>query len=191
MIIPRDAIQTYTHYFDYANLNPDDVKIEDIAHSLSLLCRFGGHINQFYSVAAHCCMVHDMMEEDGLFAHALSGLLHDAHEAYVSDVTRPLKRFLKEAYGFDFNKVVSDPIDEVIFKKFGIQFPHSHYIEDQIKKYDNIALFTENVNLFSDVVEWDWYVEPRSKEFFANYIDPTKDWEQEFLERFNRYQEKS
>ncbi len=65
-----------------------DVQIEDIAHALSHICRWGGHTNRFYSVAEHCIMVSHMCSDPRW------GLLHDAPEAYLGDVVTPLKRFL-------------------------------------------------------------------------------------------------
>lgn len=66
---------------------PEDIDIEDIAHHLALLCRFGGACDRFYSVAEHSIAVSELCGP----ADARWGLLHDATEAYLGDVTRPLK----------------------------------------------------------------------------------------------------
>lgn len=84
-------MQTYTgRAFRPTNPTPDDVDPLDIAHALSLICRYGGHTKWFYSVAEHCVLMsHAVPEED-----ALAALLHDATEAYVGDMVRPLKQQL-------------------------------------------------------------------------------------------------
>ena len=69
-----------------------DIDATDIAHALSLLCRYGGHVSRFYSVAEHSVLMSEWVEP----LYALEALLHDATEAYVVDVPRPLKRQLPE-----------------------------------------------------------------------------------------------
>tara|TARA_R110001592_G_scaffold65634_2_gene201204 strand:- start:299 stop:853 length:555 start_codon:yes stop_codon:yes gene_type:complete len=76
--------------FDLVNPTPEMVRPEDIAHSLSRLCRFNGHTPMHYSVAEHSMRVAQQVPE----AYQLEALLHDATEAYVGDMVRPLKQML-------------------------------------------------------------------------------------------------
>lgn len=86
-----DWMQTYTGG-TYWPLDPraDEVRIEDIAHHLSMLCRYTGACRRFYSVAEHSVHVSRLVAPE----FALQGLMHDAPEAYVNDIARPLKPFL-------------------------------------------------------------------------------------------------
>lgn len=81
-------IQTYTgRQFWPLDPRPEHIQVEDIAHALSMLCRYNGHCLEFYSVAQHCVLMsHEVLPE-----HALWALLHDAAEAYLGDMPRPLK----------------------------------------------------------------------------------------------------
>ena len=81
-------IQTYTgrKFFPLTD-EPGEIDLRDIAHSLALQCRFNGHCRQFYSVAEHSVRVSHILPDE----EAAWGLLHDAAEAYVSDLPRPLK----------------------------------------------------------------------------------------------------
>lgn len=71
--------------------SPDDVDIEDIAHHLSMLVRWTGAIEDFYSVAEHSINVSETLERFGRRDLALQGLMHDAAEAYLGDLNRPVK----------------------------------------------------------------------------------------------------
>lgn len=88
-----DWIQTATgKAFWPMDPRADEIDPEDIAHALSMLCRFGGHSLRFYSVAEHSVLVsRHVPPHDRLWA-----LLHDATEAYIVDVPRPVKRFMPE-----------------------------------------------------------------------------------------------
>jgi hypothetical protein len=89
------AVETYTgHRFDVFDPDPADVRLADIAAGLAHTCRFGGHPRRFYSVAEHSLHVSEELEGRGGDDPRLGllGLLHDAGEAYVGDVPRPVKR---------------------------------------------------------------------------------------------------
>lgn len=75
----------------------ESISIGDIAHSLSMQCRFNGHIRNFYSVAEHSIKVSELLEDRGLDSLVqLYGLLHDASEAYIADLPKPFKDMLSE-----------------------------------------------------------------------------------------------
>lgn len=114
-------------YFMHATQEQIDIK--DIAHSLANQCRFNGHCQGYYSVAEHSVNV-AMQLPDEL---KLTGLLHDAAEAYLSDIPTPVKQFLP-----DFYKIEHD-LEDVIAKKFGLVYP----FPPEIKQSDLAALSTE------------------------------------------------
>lgn len=107
----------------------EEIQISDIAHALSLSTRFNGHCEKFYSVAQHSVLVSLIVKKD----QALGALLHDATEAYIGDVIRPLKKHLPQI------QEIEKKIEKEIHKKFGIK----NYNEKEIKKADMILLFTE------------------------------------------------
>ena len=85
-------IITYTgKVFDLLEPKPEQVCIEDIAHSLAYQCRYTGHTRKFYSVAQHCVL---MAETPDLPGDPLAKLLHDADETYIGDIARPWKALL-------------------------------------------------------------------------------------------------
>lgn len=135
-------IMTYTGKKFYP-LNPriEDIDIEDIAHALSMKCRYTGHCNAFYSVAQHSYIA-SLLSDRNL---ALTALMHDASEAYLPDVARPIKPYLN---GFC---EIENHLLELIFKKFGLEYP----ISAAIKLTDSRLCLTEAISLGFDVSEWE------------------------------------
>lgn len=111
---PRGWILTYTGR-QFWPLSPkvEDVNIVDIAHSLSMKCRYGGFPKHFYSVAEHCVHVSFLLRPELQF----QGLMHDAGEAYspFGDIPRPVKQVLPQ-----FVRDVNDRIDEAIAARYGL-----------------------------------------------------------------------
>lgn len=89
----RSWIQVWTGgKFFPLDPRPEDIKLEDIARALSMQCRYAGHVARFYSVAEHSVRVSRLVgERGGTLGEQLWGLLHDASEAYIVDIPRPLK----------------------------------------------------------------------------------------------------
>jgi hypothetical protein len=116
-------------YFDFENPQFGQQIVEVIAHSLSNLCRFTGHCRSFYSVAEHSVHVSWIVPPE----YALAGLLHDAAEAFVGDVAKPLKCMLP-----DF-AVIEDRVEQTLFAHLGLPFP----IPAPIKTADRAMLRVE------------------------------------------------
>ncbi len=85
--------------------------LEDIAHHLAAVSRYSGATKAPYSVAEHSVIVSLYVPPE----HALEGLLHDATEAYLGDIIRPIKRLFGTEYG-----EVEHRLAAVIFEKFGV-----------------------------------------------------------------------
>lgn len=135
-----DWFQTFTGVeFWPLDPRPEDIVLEDIAHGLSHICRFGGHTRTFYCVGDHALHVTDCIKQlGGTVLEQFIGLHHDDTEAYVGDVVRPMKRQPE----FDFYRHNEDVLARAIFKSFGLKedvFP----FPDIIKYADNALLYTE------------------------------------------------
>lgn len=137
-MIKPGVIRTYTgKMINVFNPDPSLICIEDIAHALSNLCRFGGHSRQFYSVAEHSVMVAGYVRH----RHKLAALLHDASEAYLVDIPSPVKYFIPKYQEYEQNMMLA------ISEKFGFEFP----LHPDVKKADREALEKE----WSDILTLD------------------------------------
>lgn len=138
-----DWMQTFTGRAVYPlSLRPEDIDIRDIAHSLAMQCRYAGHVRQFYSVAEHSVHVARWCRQHGPDA-ALEALLHDATEAYLVDVPRPVKPFL---IGY---KEAETRVWAVIAERYGLA---SH---SSVHEADNRILNDERCALMAPCVrEW-------------------------------------
>lgn len=112
-----------------------DIHIGDIAWALSMQCRYAGHVKRFYSVAEHSVLVSCTVPPE----HALWGLLHDATEAYLVDLPRPIKRCIPEY------RVIEDRLAEHIAKRFDLCWP----MPTEVKAADTAALHTERAALLA------------------------------------------
>lgn len=124
-------------------LTPADIRIEDIAHALARQCRYNGHTGGHLSVARHSLWVSDALREYGP-RMMLSGLLHDAAEAFLGDVPRPLK----QSPAFAAFRVADERADRVICEAFGLPHP----LPDVVHEADRRVLFDREL----DDARWNW-----------------------------------
>lgn len=130
-----DWIQTYTTK-KFWPLSPrvEDVCIEDIAHSLSLQTRFNGHCRTFYSIAQHSVLAaRELLKATKDRTIAMQGLLHDASEAYICDLPRPIKSYITNY------KELEEQLMQCIAVKFNLNYP----FHELVKKIDTVLLATE------------------------------------------------
>lgn len=145
----------------------DMICIEDIAHALSNMGRFGGHLPKFYSVAQHSTMCSYNVTK----GKELEALMHDASEAYILDIPTPIKRKLTNY------KEIEDRLMALIAEKFGFAWP----LCEDIKKVD------------ADMLDFEWNYLMLGKpmdEGYEFYIETHEEAKAEFLRRFYELTEK-
>lgn len=142
------SMRTYTgKVFDPVDPKPEMISIVDIGQGLSMQARFCGQVREFYSVAEHSVVVARLLKDHfGRPDLAIYGLLHDAHEAYISDIPSPVKKLLEPAIA-----EVEHRIDLAIWNKFDLPEP----TEEQrkiIRQADQTAFLLEDRDLRSGVI---------------------------------------
>jgi len=169
-------IETYSGgKLHFLNPQPEEIQITDIAHALSLTCRFGGQCKSFYSVAEHSIRVAEIVPPK----YKLQALLHDASEAYLPDLPRPIKAKLPEFKSMEL----------IILYNIWLRFGISKILrgEKVIKGADNILLATEARDLMSNMDNWAPLPEPLREKILPwksqQYVEAV------FLRKFELYRE--
>ncbi len=173
-----DYITTYTeeHFYPTAP-EADKLKVEDIAHSLSLQCRGNGHVKFFFSVGQHCINCAKEAEARGYSPRTvLACLLHDASEAYVSDVPRPFKKELPSFSEWE------DKILDVIYEKW-LGSPLTEEEAKLVKLVDDDMLYYDLKVLLNEQMDCP---EPKLCVELQYHVRPFKDVEREYLALFDR-----
>ena len=175
-MVDKNFISTINHIrFDPAKPEWQDIEIEDIAHALSYITRANGHFNVFFSVARHSI---NCAAEAKLRGHSarvqLLCLLHDAAEAYIGDMTRPLK--MKIPYFSEIEK----EYQKIIFSKF---------IADDITDGEKaLARAVDDTMLYHEFLKYNgeklFESEPALHIDLDSTIKSIKDTEEEFLTVF-------
>ena len=135
-------------YFNLADPKPNQFTLQDISGALSKICRFGGQIDRFYSVAEHSCLCASVAVGDGHSSEvARACLLHDAAEAFIGDCVKPLKIMLP-----DYSRIES-AVEDAIAQHFGIVWDAETC--RIVREIDHSMLIHERRKLLSrDKVKW-------------------------------------
>lgn len=145
---PMTSCETASgRYFDFADPRATTITLDDVAHHLSVNCRFGGACSNLetgdpvlYSVAEHALRVCDLVIEWGRDDLALAALHHDSHEYMWGDWPTPLKRLLR-AHGIDLLGEMVEVTDDAIGERFGIDPIMFH--DPLVKSADTTLLYRE------------------------------------------------
>ena len=153
------------HYVDIQSPEPDMIDIQSIASALSKICRFGGHCPLFYSVAEHCIHAAGFAYTDGHPLEVVAAvLLHDATEAYLGDMVKPLKQLLPE-----YSKL-EGKMELAVSDHFRIDF-RKH--RDVIKHYDRLMLKAEKIAQWpEDNSQWEGWLEIEARPVQFKYYMP-------------------
>lgn len=165
--IGQDNGRGYNQYtisgtpFFPADPRPEEIHLEDIAHALAMQCRFNGHTREFYSVAQHSCLFAEILIETDQDM-AREALMHDAAEAYIGDLVRPVKAACP-----DWQKI-DEHLDVVIRARFGL-LP---YMPDLIREMDLRMAVTERRDVLKPAPAIDWGVVPEPFDFKIIPVSP-------------------
>jgi uncharacterized protein len=179
-VTDKTTIQTYSGLrFDLADPKPEMFNIVDIAHALSQLCRFTGHTRFHYSVGQHSVVVASLLLERSPEI-ALEGLMHDAAEAYIGDVSYPLKALIKRQS--TVYKEITESIERVLADRFGLKYPWPL----EIHEVDHMALAIERRDVMNPSADVTWRGLPDAPGNITIPKNKQKVVEKAFMELFQR-----
>lgn len=156
----------------------DKILIKDIAHALSLLCRGNGHVKTFFSVGQHC--INCALEADARGYSQriiLACLLHDASEAYLSDVPRPFKQYLPQYHEYEqilLNTIYQKYLGSSLSEE---EARHVKEIDDDFLYFDLLELLNEKANGPA----------PHMKTTFSYEVKSFLSVEQQYLDLYEKY----
>lgn len=174
----QNYMTTYTKkHMSVLEPKMDDIDINDIAHALSMMTRANGHFSQFYSVAQHCvCCALEAVEREYSMKVCLGCLLHDASEAYLCDVIRPLKKELPQYLAAE------EVLQTMIFQKY-LGAPPTKAEQKQIQSVDDAMLYQEFRCFMHEELDIPQHALMTHPVF---YTRPFSDTEEEYLRYFHR-----
>ena len=175
----KDCLTTFSKV-DFNTFEPeeDKIRIEDIAHALSMMTRANGHFPQFFSVGQHCIQCcHEATARNYLPQTALACLLHDASECYMSDVPSPFKKTLPEY------QEQEEHLLGIIYEKFlGSDLTEEE--QKELKEIDHAMLWYDLEYLLGEIQ----YGEIPELHIDLDYaVRPFEEVEEEYLSLFEKY----
>lgn len=173
----KDCLTTYTGvYFDTFAPEEDKIRIEDIAHALSLMTRANGHFPEFFSVAQHsiqCCR--EAIARNYVPRVVMACLLHDASEAYLADITRPVKKYMTMYIQ------IEEQLQNMIYRKYLGYVPQGEEAE-LISNIDDASLYYEFLHFMNEKL---YESEPVMMSEPIYEVRQMKEVEEEFLALFH------
>jgi len=140
----------------------EDVDARDIVHALPKICRYAGHCKGFYSVAEHSVIVADeVMVRFKNFELARAALLHDAPEAYLTDLPSPIKRLCPDY------QALEGKVGTILEKKFDLKYPLD---DDRIRQVDFEVFLAEKDQIMPEP----WEVPGHPAKVKIRCLDPKK-----------------
>jgi uncharacterized protein len=146
------------NYFNYQIPHESIWTLDDIAHGLAMTCRFGGQARRYYSVAEHSVYVSRLVPAE----LAWDALMHDAAEAFICDMPKPLKELLPDY------KALEKRVEAAIAERYGLRDP----MPREIKIADIQMLRAEQLQVMGNNDRWHWTFDVPEPDVVIACLDP-------------------